>query len=110
MWRAGVLLVPLGLIEVFLRGFHPVPWQFGIQAYCIIAGGVVAFGIWNIALHRWPTSKVYLFNNLIPLSSTAWAHFTLGEEVTHNFWLAMALIVAGVLIGQANLAAPPPPE
>ncbi len=102
MWRAGALLVPLGLVEVFLRGFHPTPWQFGVQGYCIIAGGVIAFAIWNVALRRWPTSKVYLFNNLIPLSSTAWAHFTLGEEVSTTFWLAMALIVAGVVIGQAN--------
>ena len=98
MWRAGALLVPLGLVEVFLRGFHPTPWQFGVHAYCIIAGGVVAFAIWNVALRRWPTSKVYLFNNLIPLSSTTWAHFTLGEEVATTFWLAMALIVAGVEI------------
>lgn len=110
MWRAGALLLPLGVVEVCLRGFHPVPWQFGVQAYCIIAGGVVAFGIWNMALRRWPTSKVYLFNNLIPLSSTAWAHFTLGEEVGATFWIAMTLIVIGVIVGQANLFAPEPPE
>ena len=110
MWRAGVILVPLGLIEVSLRGFHPLPFQFAVHAYCILAGGVVAFAIWNMALRRWHTSKVYLFNNLIPLSSTAWAHFTLGEAVTPTFWLAMALIVTGVLVGQANLFAPDPPE
>lgn len=110
MWRAGAILVPLGLIEVYLRGFHPIPFQFAVHTYCIIAGGVVAFAIWNMALRRWHTSKVYLFNNLIPLSSTAWAHFTLGEAVTPTFWLAMALIVLGVIIGQANLFAPEPPE
>ena len=110
MWRAGALLVPLGLVEVFVRGFHPTPWQFGVLGYCIVAGGVVAFAIWNVALRRWPTSKVYLFNNLIPLSSTTWAHFTLGEQVTTTFWAAMALIVVGVIIGQANLFAPEPPE
>jgi len=63
---------------------------------------VVAFGIWNVALRHWPTSKVYLFNNLIPLSTMTWAHFTLGEAVTTTFWLAMALIVAGVVLGQGN--------
>ncbi len=41
-----------------------------------------------------------LFNNLIPLSTMTWAHFWLGEPVTHTFWTAMALIVAGVALGQ----------
>jgi drug/metabolite transporter (DMT)-like permease len=41
-----------------------------------------------------------LYNNLIPLSTMLWAHFTLGEAVTTTFWVAMALIVAGVLLGQ----------
>jgi drug/metabolite transporter (DMT)-like permease len=102
MWRAGALLLPLGLVEVARRGFHPTPWQFGVQAYCIVMGGVVAFAIWNLALRQWPTSKVYLFNNLIPLSSMGWAHYTLGEAVTATFWLAMLLIVAGVVLGQAS--------
>jgi len=100
MWRAGVLLVPLGLGELLLGGFHPTPWQMVVQSYCIVGGGVVAFGIWAMALRRWQTSKVYLFNNLIPLSTMAWAHYTLGEGVTRTFWLAMGLIVAGVLVGQ----------
>lgn len=102
MWRAGVLLLPLGLIEAARDGISMTTWQIGVQGYCIIAGGVMAFAIWNMALRRWPTSKVYLFNNLIPLSTMTWAHFTLGEAVTATFWLAMALIVAGVLLGQAN--------
>jgi len=103
MWRAGALLLAIGCVEVFMHGFHPTPWQLGVQAYCIVLGGAVAFGIWNVALRYWPTSKVYLFNNLIPLSTTAWAHFTLGEAVTPTFWLAMALIVGGVVLGQGNL-------
>ena len=103
MWRAGALLVPFGVVEVFRQGFHPTPWQLGVHAYCIVAGGVVAFAIWNVALRRWPTSRVYLFNNLIPLSTMTWAHFTLGEAVTATFWLAMGLIVAGVVAGNAGL-------
>jgi drug/metabolite transporter (DMT)-like permease len=60
-----------------------------------------------MALRRWPTSRVYLFNNLIPLSTATWAHFTLGEEVSPTFWLAMAMIVAGVMLGQWNWAPNP---
>jgi drug/metabolite transporter (DMT)-like permease len=103
MWRAGALLAPLGLLELLIGGLDPTLPQLGIQLYCILGGGVAAFGIWVMALRRWPTSQVYLFNNLIPLSTMAWAHFTLGEAVTGTFGVAMGLIVAGVLVGQWKL-------
>ena len=43
-----------------------------------------------------------LFNNFIPLSTTAWAHFTLGEPITSTFCAAMVLIIAGVVLGQMD--------
>lgn len=102
MWRAGVLLLPLGFLEIGTRG---LPWNMRlvlVQGYCILAGGVVAFALWNHALRHWQTSEVYLFNNLVPLSTMLWAHFCLGEPMTSTFWIAMALIVSGVAIGQTN--------
>jgi drug/metabolite transporter (DMT)-like permease len=102
MWRAGLLLLPLGLLEIPQAGLH---WRMDfalIQLYCIVAGGGVAFGLWNNALGIWPASRVLLFNNLIPLSTTAWSHFCLNEPVTPTFWAAMILIVVGVLLGQTN--------
>lgn len=109
MWRAGVWLVPVGLIEVAQQGL-PFTVRLGaIQLYCIVAGGVVAFAIWNSALQHWPTSQVLLFNNLIPLSTMTWSHFWLGEPVTSTFWGAMILIAAGVALGQSNLRSTPTP-
>jgi drug/metabolite transporter (DMT)-like permease len=102
MWRAGVLLLPFGLLEISRDG---LPWSAmigGVQLYCTVAGGVVAFALWNRALRHWQTSEVYLFTNLIPLSTMLWAHLTLGEPITRDFWTAMVLIVAGVLLGQAD--------
>lgn len=102
MWRAGAILLPLSLLEI---GSIGVQWRLDlvlIQGYCIVAGSVVAFAIWNNALRHWPTSQVLLFNNLIPLSTTTWAHLWLKEPITPTFWLAMILVVAGVLIGQTN--------
>lgn len=102
MWRAGILLLPLASVELFRGG---LTWHGNIvalQLYCVLAGGVAAFAIWNNALRRWPTSKVLLFNNLIPLSTTTWAHFCLGEPVTPTFWLAMALVIGGVVLGQTD--------
>jgi drug/metabolite transporter (DMT)-like permease len=101
-WRAGVLLAPVGLWEFCVK---PVPWNAtlaGVQAFCVLGGGIAAFGLWNHGLRHWNTSKVYLFNNLIPVSTMLWAHFCLGEQITRTFWLAMLLIAAGVLLGQTK--------
>jgi len=115
MWRAGVLLVPFSIPELARTG---LAWRTDValvQLYCIIAGGVMAFAIWNQALRYWPASQVLLFNNLIPLSTMTWAWFWLKEPVTRTFWVAMVLVIAGVLIGQANWdrilgSRPVPPE
>jgi drug/metabolite transporter (DMT)-like permease len=102
MWRSGVWLTPLALMEVGRGGLVWDEKLVWVQAYCIVAGGVLAFGIWNNALRHWPTSQVLLFNNLIPLSTMAWAHFWLGEAVTPTFWVAMLLVAAGVIMGQMS--------
>lgn len=100
MWRAGVWLLPFGLLEVAHFGLPINLKLLGVQAYCIVAGGVVAFGLWNQALRHWPTSRVLLFNNLIPLSTMTWAYFCLGEAATPTFWIALVFIGAGVMLGQ----------
>jgi len=108
MWRAGLLLMPLALVEVG----GGLPWDSKlllVQGYCIVAGGVLTFGIWTNALRHWPTSQVLLFNNLIPLSTMIWAHFWLGEAVTPTFWVATLLIATGVVIGQMSLQKIPTP-
>ena len=104
MWRAGLVLMPVALIEVAQNGLPLTGQIIGIQLYCTLAGGVVAFAIWSNALRVWPTSKVLLFNNLIPPTTMAWAHFWLGEPITVTFWLAMGLIAAGVVIGLLGAA------
>jgi drug/metabolite transporter (DMT)-like permease len=104
MWRAGVLLLPLAALE-FWHGASLVLRTdlVLVQLYCILAGGVAAFAIWTHALRRWPASQVLLFNNLIPISTMAWAKVCLNESPTPTFWVAMLLIIAGVVIGQTKL-------
>jgi drug/metabolite transporter (DMT)-like permease len=101
-WRASILLLPWVVFELFTSR---LVWRWDgamVQLYSIIGGGVVAFALWNNALRHWKTSQVYLFNNLIPISTMTWARFCLGEPFTRTFWLSMALIGSGVLLGQAN--------
>lgn len=103
MLRAGLLLLPLGLLEILVG--RPLIWEaklFWVQLYSIVGGGVVAFGLWNHALRYWRTSEVYLFNNLIPASTMLWAFFCLREPMTSTFWLATALTAGGVTLAQAN--------
>ena len=102
MWMSGVLLMPFGLAEIYMHGLVVNAGCLGVQAFCILFGSVIPYALWNNALGRWRTSRVVLFNNLIPLSTMTWAHFFLGEPVTSTFWAAMILIVAGVVFGQAN--------
>jgi drug/metabolite transporter (DMT)-like permease len=102
MWMSGVLLLPFGLMEIGMHGLPINALSLGVLAFCIVCGGVIPYALWNDALRRWRTSRVMLFNNLIPLSTMSWAYFFLHEPVTHTFWVAMVLIVAGVIIGQTD--------
>jgi drug/metabolite transporter (DMT)-like permease len=102
MWMSGVWLLPLGLFELARHGLALDAPHLGVQGLCILFGGVVPYALWNSALRHWQTSRVMLFNNFIPLTTTTWAHFVLREPVTPTFCTAMILIVAGVALGQAD--------
>jgi drug/metabolite transporter (DMT)-like permease len=107
MWRAGLLLLVPALLEL---GSSIPPLRMPlllVQGYCIVCGGVIAYWLWNRALRCWPTSRVYLFNNLIPICTMAWAHFTLGESITPTFGLAMVFVIVGVVLGQGGPAGIP---
>ena len=102
IWRAAVLLLPFAAFEIARGG---LVWrvELGVlHAACTVGGGVVAYVLWNHALTRWPASQVYLFNNLIPVSTMTWSHFCLGEPLTRTFGLAMGLIVGAVVLSQAR--------
>jgi drug/metabolite transporter (DMT)-like permease len=106
-WRASLLVIPYVIFELFKK-----PPQFTaklvlIQLYCIVASGIVAFALWNNALKYWTTSKVYLFNNLIPLTTMLCAYLFLNEQLTTTFWTSMVLIIAGVLLAQFSLKTSP---
>lgn len=103
MWRAGVIMAPLAVIETWAIGSLPeMSWRMlGLQAFCITLGGVLPFALWNHALTTWPVSRVSLFGNLLPISTMFWAGLFLGEPASKTFWIAMTFILGGVLVGQA---------
>jgi drug/metabolite transporter (DMT)-like permease len=102
MWMAGVWLLPFGIYELAARGIILDAPHLGVQALCILFGSVIPYAFWNSALRHWRTSRVMLFNNFIPLTTTLWAYFLLQETITPTFCAAMVLIIAGVALGQAD--------
>lgn len=105
MWMSGVWMLPFGAGELIFHHGAPMDGRhLGVQGLCILFGGVVPYALWNSGLRHWQTSRVMLFNNFIPLTTATWAYFILGEPLTPTFCAAMALIVAGVLLGQMDWA------
>jgi drug/metabolite transporter (DMT)-like permease len=102
MWMAGVWLLPVGIYEIVTHGIILDAPHLGVQAFCILFGSVVPYAFWNSALRLWRTSRVMLFNNFIPLTTTLWAYLLLHEPITPTFCAAMALIVTAVLLGQMD--------
>lgn len=101
-WRGAVWLAPVVAFELAREPLTIRADLIWLQVFCIFAGGVIPFALWNNALRHWPTSRVFLFNNFIPVSTMSWAAVFLGEKVTPTFGIALALIVAGVVLGQAR--------
>ena len=100
-WRAGLLLLPFVVWEV-AKNPPVLPLRLiGWQIFSIFAGTIVGLGIWNQVLRHWPVSRALLFNNLIPMFSMLFAWLCLNEALTNTFVPAMALVVAGVVVGLA---------
>lgn len=102
MWMAGLWLLPVGVYEIATHGIILDAPHLGVQAFCILFGSVVPYAFWNSALRLWRTSRVMLFNNFIPFTTTLWAYFLLHEPITPTFCAAMALIVTAVLLDQMD--------
>jgi drug/metabolite transporter (DMT)-like permease len=102
MWRAAAMLLPVAAWEIWRQPLHFSKHIIVLQSFTILGGAVGAYVLWNTALEYWPASKVIVFNNLIPLSVMVWARVWLGEPVTSTFWVAMILILSGVMLSQTN--------
>lgn len=100
MWRAGAIIAIPAVIDLIRVGpFSMTPLSLGIQAYCIIGGGL-AYMLWNWSLSHWPVSRVALVGNLNPVSTMVTAWLLVGEKLYSNFFIALVLILGGVLLGQ----------
>lgn len=102
MWMSGVWLLPVAVMETAAHGVVLDAPHLAIQSLCVLFGGVAPYALWNSAFHHWQTSRVMLFNNFIPLTTALWSYYTLGEPLTPTFFVAMALVILGVVLGQMD--------
>lgn len=102
--RTFVWLLPFALYDQFNAEISMSPTLWATQIYSIIGAGVFAFAFWTNALKKWPTSRVMLFVNLIPLTTVLCGKVFLNETVHMQFWGAMIFVMAGVCLGLADLS------
>ncbi len=97
-----ILLFPAFVIELFV--YAPPQWSpslIGIILYLGAGTSVIAFRLWNVALHSLGAARTVLYGNLIPIFSTLEAVLILGEKITGIQIISGALVIIGLVI--ANL-------
>ena len=102
-WRTTLLTSPFFLYDIATQTIEwstPVVIAF---VYTAIGPSILAFLAWSYALRHWPTSKVMLFVNLIPLMTALWAYAILGETVGRDFWIAVSFVAAGVYVSVGRM-------
>jgi len=92
----GALLVPAWRADIAHASAEA--W-FGV-VYLIVMTSVVAYLLWSWALAHLAAARVAVFTNLQPLVTALLAQAFLGERVTIGFYLAAAVVTAGVLLAQ----------
>jgi drug/metabolite transporter (DMT)-like permease len=96
-----VLLVPVALAErpwSALSSAHLTAWA--ALGYLSLAGTVLAFLWWNVAIRRVGAGRTAVFTNLVPIFGVLLAWLVLGERLTAIQLAGGFLAVAGVLVCQ----------
>ncbi len=102
-WRTALLISPFAIYDQFTK---TIPWDSTVviaHVYATIGPSIFAFMAWSFALKHWPTSRVMLFVNLIPLLTALWARVILKEQIRDSFWIAMIFVAAGVYVSLGKL-------
>lgn len=97
-----VFLVPVALAErpwSALRSAHVTAW--GALGYLTVAGTVLAFLWWNVAIRRVGAGRTAVFTNLVPVFGVLLSWLILGERLTAGQLIGGLLAVVGVLVCQA---------
>ncbi len=101
MMVGSVLLAPLAIIE---RPGTPVfsvpPSAWGSVLYISLAGTVLAFFWWNLAIQRVGAGRTAVFTNLVPVFGVLLSWLVLGERLAAIQLLGGLLTLGGVWVCQ----------
>lgn len=103
MVAGTVFLVPVALAErpwAALGAAHLGAW--GALAYLAVAGTVLSFLWWNVALHRLGAGRTAIFSNLVPVFGVLLSWLVLGERLTALQLAGGVLAVVGVVVCQGQ--------
>lgn len=96
-----VFLIPVAILErpwVALASASPLAWASVL--YLTVAGTLLAFFWWNLAIQRVGAGRTAVFTNLVPLFGVLLAWWVLGERLTPLQLFGGLLTVAGVWVCQ----------
>lgn len=96
-----VFLLPLALAEQPWRALgaaHATAW--GALGFLTLAGTVLSFLWWNVAIHRVGAGRTAVFTNLVPVFGVLLSWLVLGEQLTVIQLMGGLLAVVGVAVCQ----------
>ncbi len=104
MWSAIVVPVPLFALSLMLDGpgavghalAHPTLAAALSTAYTVYMSTLLAYGIWNSLLARYPAAAVVPFTMLVPVVGAATAWVVLREVPNGGQLVGGLLLLAGV--------------
>jgi len=100
-----VFFLPLFLIFEF----QPFVFHFDAMVLILYLGSIVtlvAYGLYNHGIKVLSASQATIFTNLIPVFTLILAFVILGERISFEQYMAVVMIMAGVLISQVKEKAP----
>lgn len=94
---SGVLLtIAAYMLGDTFREPTPIIWTyFGLQ---VVFVGCIGFLMWIWLLNIYPAAKVTSFSLLTPLFGIFFGWLVFDDEITLNFVIALALVIAGLLL------------
>lgn len=105
VWGSLATIPPLLALSLIVKGpaapaalAHPDWAAIGSVAFQAYPTTLLAFGLWNRLLTRYPAATVTPFALLVPVAGILSTHTILGEPLGTNILVGGSLILAGIAV------------
>jgi O-acetylserine/cysteine efflux transporter len=120
VWSSLATTPPLLILSLIVEGpgaltalAHPSWGAIGSVAFQAYPTTLLAFGLWNGLLTRYPAAAVTPFALLVPVAGILSTHLVLGEPLSADILAGGGLILTGIALSlrgtRPSAAAPPSP-